>query len=42
MKTVSCLGVLVVDALSSPLRSYPVPGKISQVLTDKLQFLPGG
>jgi len=42
MKKVNCLGVLVVDALSSPLKDYPVPGRITQVLTDNLRFLPGG
>ena len=41
-KTVNCLGVLVVDALSRPLSRYPVPGKVTQVITDSLEFMPGG
>ena len=39
---VSCLGVLVVDALSKPLSGYPIPGKRPQVVTDSIRFLPGG
>lgn len=42
MKRVHCLGILVVDALSSPLTAYPVPGKQDQVLTRNLRFMPGG
>lgn len=42
MKRVHCLGVMVVDALSRPLPEYPVPGKITQVVTESLRFLPGG
>ena len=30
------------DALSRTLRNYPVPGKVIQVVTDSLTFLPGG
>ena len=39
---VNCLGILVVDALSGPLRQYPEPGKCPEVITDSIRFLPGG
>lgn len=39
---VHCLGALVVDALSGPLRKYPVPGKQTQVNTQEVLFMPGG
>lgn len=42
MKKVHGIGVLVADALSRPLSQYPIPGKVTQVLTDTIQFLPGG
>lgn len=42
MKRIHCLGVMVVDALSKPLTHYPVPGKVAQVVTDSLCFMPGG
>lgn len=42
MATVHCIGALVVDALSGPLREYPVPGVKPQINTQSLQFLPGG
>ena len=42
MKRIHCLGVLVVDALSGPLGSYPVPRRQPQVLTESLRFMPGG
>lgn len=32
---VSCLGVLVMDALSKPLSSYPIPVERPQVVTDR-------
>jgi sugar/nucleoside kinase (ribokinase family) len=42
MKRVHCLGVLVVDALSGPLRHYPIPGRITQVNTETIRFMSGG
>lgn len=42
MKQVSCLGILVVDALSKPLVSYPIPRTRPQAVTDSIRFLPGG
>lgn len=39
---VHCLGVLVVDALSRPLPRYPTPGEVTQVVTESLEFHPGG
>lgn len=42
MKRIHCLGVLVVDALSGPIEQYPIPGKIIQVNTQSIRFLPGG
>ena len=39
---ISCLGVMVVDALSRPLKSYPIPGKRPQVVTQSICFQPGG
>ncbi len=39
---IHCLGVMVVDALSSPLSGYPIPKKQAQVVTKNLQFQPGG
>jgi ribokinase len=42
MDAVHCLGVLVVDALSGPIKAYPVPGVTPQVNTEHVKFLPGG
>lgn len=42
MKTIHCLGVAVVDALSDPIERYPVPRLETQVTTDKVCFHPGG
>ena len=42
MAAVHCLGELVVDALSSPLPHYPVPGVTPQVNTSSIKFLAGG
>lgn len=42
MATVHCIGVLVVDALSGPLSSYPVPRVTAQINTKSIRFLPGG
>jgi sugar/nucleoside kinase (ribokinase family) len=42
VKTVHCLGVIVMDALSGPLERYPVPRVLTQVTTTSIRFLPGG
>ena len=42
LKQVHCIGILVVDALSRPLARYPVPGEVTQVVTDTIAFHPGG
>jgi sugar/nucleoside kinase (ribokinase family) len=42
MATVHCIGALVVDALSGPLPSYPVPGVRTQINTESIRFMPGG
>jgi len=42
MARVHCLGVAVVDALSGPLAEYPRPGKVAQVVTERVRFMPGG
>jgi sugar/nucleoside kinase (ribokinase family) len=42
MRTIHCIGVAVVDALSGPLERYPVPRLETQVTTEKVTFLPGG
>lgn len=42
MKQVNCLGILVVDALSGPIPSYPVRGVQTQVVSPRIRFLPGG
>ncbi|MEI8242644.1 MAG: carbohydrate kinase family protein [bacterium] len=39
---IHCLGILVVDALSGPLDQYPQPHVRTQVVTDRVRFLPGG
>ena len=39
---IHCLGVLVVDALSGPLESYPVRRQKTQVITRNVCFMPGG
>ncbi|MBI4026795.1 MAG: sugar kinase [Verrucomicrobia bacterium] len=42
MKRINCLGIIVMDALSGPLSSYPVPRVCTQVTTDSIRFQPGG
>ena len=42
MKTVHCVGVLVVDALCGPLAGYPAPGRQPQVVAQSIRFMPGG
>lgn len=42
MKTIHCIGVAVVDALSGPIERYPVPRLETQVTTEKVSFLAGG
>lgn len=42
MKRINSLGILVVDALSGPLDQYPEPRVRTQVITERVRFLPGG
>ena len=42
MSRVSCLGILVVDALSGPIERYPEPRIVSQVNTRSIRFAIGG
>ncbi|OPY85885.1 MAG: putative sugar kinase YdjH [Smithella sp. PtaU1.Bin162] len=42
MKKISCLGILVMDVLSGPLSSYPIPGRKTQVISENIKFMPGG
>ncbi|MBN2474554.1 MAG: sugar kinase [Pirellulales bacterium] len=42
MKRIHCLGVLVLDALSGPLESYPVPRERVQSVTKSIRFAAGG
>lgn len=42
MARVSCIGILVVDALSGPLERYPEPKRVSQVVTKSIRFAAGG
>lgn len=42
MRTIHCIGVAVVDALSGPIGRYPVPRLETQVTTERVSFLPGG
>lgn len=42
MTRVNCIGVLVVDALSGPLESYPIPRRRTQVITRNVRFFAGG
>lgn len=42
MKRIHCLGVLVLDALSGPLESYPVPRQRVQSVTKTIRFAAGG
>lgn len=42
MKSIKCIGVIVMDALSGPLKSYPIPKKKTQTNTKTITFMPGG
>jgi len=42
MKTIHCVGCLVVDFLSGPLKQYPVPKVQTQVTTKSVRIMPGG
>lgn len=42
MTRVNCIGILVVDALSGPLKNYPVPRRQTQVVTRNIRFSAGG
>lgn len=41
-KVVNVLGVAVVDAISGPLERYPEPRSLPQVITERVEFCPGG
>ena len=42
MKTIHCVGCLVVDFLSGPLKQYPIPKVQTQVTTESVRIMPGG
>ena len=42
MRRIHTLGVIVLDALSGPLRDYPERRGRTQVVTKRIQFMPGG
>jgi sugar/nucleoside kinase (ribokinase family) len=42
MKRINCVGAVVVDLLSGPIRHYPVPRLEPQVTTEWIRISPGG
>jgi len=42
MKKIHCVGVLVVDLLSGPIKQYPVPRVATQINTESIRIMPGG
>ncbi len=42
MKKIHCVGALVVDLLSGPIKQYPVPKAQTQVTTEWIRIMPGG
>ena len=42
MPRIHCVGALVVDLLSGPIKQYPVPRVQSQITTEWIRFMPGG
>ncbi len=42
MKTIHCVGCLVADFLSGPLKQYPIPKVQTQVTTESVRIMPGG
>ena len=42
MPKIHCVGIVVVDLLSGPLKQYPVPRVQPQVTTDWIRVVPGG
>lgn len=42
MKRIHCVGCLVVDLLSGPLKQYPIPKVQTQVTTESVRIMPGG
>ncbi|HZP00493.1 MAG TPA: carbohydrate kinase family protein [Terriglobia bacterium] len=41
-KKIHCVGALVVDLLSGPIKQYPVPRVQTQVTTEWIRVMPGG
>jgi hypothetical protein len=42
VKRIHCIGVMVVDLLSGPIKDYPVPRVHPQVTTQWIRVMPGG
>jgi sugar/nucleoside kinase (ribokinase family) len=42
MPRIHCVGILVVDLLSGPIKQYPVPRVQTQITTDWIRVMPGG
>lgn len=42
MKRIHCVGALVVDLLSGPIKHYPIPRVQTQVTTEWIRVMPGG
>ena len=42
MPRIHCVGALVVDLLSGPIKQYPVPKVQTQVTTESIRIMPGG
>jgi len=42
MPKIHCVGALVVDLLSGPIKQYPVPRVQTQITTDWIRVMPGG
>ena len=42
MKKIHCVGALVVDLLSGPIKQYPTPRVQTQITTEWIRIMPGG
>jgi len=42
MPKIHCVGILVVDLLSGPIKQYPVPRVQTQITTEWIRMMPGG